>query len=403
VGALIHHKKRRKNRDMRDFADRLIAWQRHHGRHDLPWQGTRDPYRIWLSEIMLQQTQVDTVIPYYQRFLAHFPDVASLAAAPVEDVMALWSGLGYYARARNLHRAARTIIEAHGGAFPRSAALARRYGYDAAAAFPLCTGSETLGVLFIAAATPQAFTAPELEVLQELAGDLACGIDALRGRQARARREREHVAALERMKGLLGNTVLALATAVEARDPHSGGNQLGVMEVGVGIGRELGWEEERIEALGIAALVHDVGNICVPAEILGKPGRLSAPEFELVKGHPHIGHKILSSIDFAWPVAEMVLQHHEMIDGSGYPSGLKAGAILPEAQVIGIAGMVEAMSSHRSYRPALGVSAALEELERLRGVKFNAQLVDACLHLFRAKGYRLACSGEGLAEVTPGR
>ena len=333
------------------------------------------------------------------------------AAGIAPDELAQWSlswseaAAAQQISARAMRSGAVQVVQdlRHDSAFPRSAALARRYGYDAAAAFPLCTGSETLGVLFIAAATPQAFTAPELEVLQELAGDLACGIDALRGRQARARREREHVAALERMKGLLGNTVLALATAVEARDPHSAGHQQRVMELAVGIGRELGWEEERIEALGIAALVHDVGNICVPAEILGKPGRLSAPEFELVKGHPHIGHKILSSIDFAWPVAEMVLQHHEMIDGSGYPSGLKAGAILPEAQVIGIAGMVEAMSSHRSYRPALGVSAALEELERLRGVKFNAQLVDACLHLFRAKGYRLACSGEGLAEVTPGR
>ncbi|ENO86135.1 A/G-specific adenine glycosylase [Thauera linaloolentis] len=107
---------------MNDFAERLIAWQRSHGRHDLPWQGGHDPYRIWLSEIMLQQTQVDTVIPYYARFLARFPDVASLAAAPVEDVMALWSGLGYYARARNLHRAARDIVDTHGGCFPGSAA-----------------------------------------------------------------------------------------------------------------------------------------------------------------------------------------------------------------------------------------------------------------------------------------
>jgi len=107
---------------MSEFARRLVAWQREHGRHDLPWQGGSDPYRIWLSEIMLQQTQVDTVIPYYQRFLARFPDVASLAAAPVEDVMALWSGLGYYARARNLHRAAQQMVERHGGAFPRTAA-----------------------------------------------------------------------------------------------------------------------------------------------------------------------------------------------------------------------------------------------------------------------------------------
>ena len=102
------------------FAARLIAWQRQHGRHDLPWQNTRDPYRIWLSEIMLQQTQVSTVIPYYARFLARFPDVAALAAAPLDDVMALWAGLGYYSRARNLHRCAQAVVEQHGGAFPAS-------------------------------------------------------------------------------------------------------------------------------------------------------------------------------------------------------------------------------------------------------------------------------------------
>ena len=107
---------------MNDFASRLIAWQREHGRHDLPWQGGTDPYPIWLSEIMLQQTQVDTATPYYLRFLERFPNVGALAAAPVEDVMALWSGLGYYARARNLHRAAQVIVAEHGGRFPRTAA-----------------------------------------------------------------------------------------------------------------------------------------------------------------------------------------------------------------------------------------------------------------------------------------
>lgn len=103
------------------FADLLLAWHRHHGRHDLPWQGRRDPYPVWISEIMLQQTRVDTVIPYYHRFLARFPDLASLAAAPVDEVMTLWSGLGYYARARNLHRCARVVMESHGGRFPESA------------------------------------------------------------------------------------------------------------------------------------------------------------------------------------------------------------------------------------------------------------------------------------------
>src|SRR6202047_2289814 len=110
------------------FAARLIAWQRQHGRHDLPWQNTRDPYRIWLSEIMLQQTQVSTVIPYYARFLTRFPDVAALAAAPLDDVMALWAGLGYYSRARNLHRCAQAVAGEHGGAFPGSV--------DALAALP---------------------------------------------------------------------------------------------------------------------------------------------------------------------------------------------------------------------------------------------------------------------------
>lgn len=102
------------------FAPTLIAWQRKHGRHDLPWQNTRDPYRIWLSEIMLQQTQVSTVVPYYVRFLERYPDVAALAAAPIDDVMALWAGLGYYSRARNLHRCAQAVVERHGGAFPAS-------------------------------------------------------------------------------------------------------------------------------------------------------------------------------------------------------------------------------------------------------------------------------------------
>ena len=104
---------------MPSFAAKLIAWQKQHGRHDLPWQGTRDPYAIWLAEIMLQQTQVATVVPYYLRYLARFPDVVALAAAPLDAVLRLWSGLGYYSRARNLHRAAQLIAEAHGGRFPR--------------------------------------------------------------------------------------------------------------------------------------------------------------------------------------------------------------------------------------------------------------------------------------------
>ena len=135
---------------MPGFSTRLIAWQRAHGRHDLPWQGTRDPYRIWLSEIMLQQTQVAAVIPYYVRFLARFPDVGSLAAAPVEEVMALWSGLGYYARARNLHRAACAVMEKHGGHFPATAAALAELpgiGRSTAAAIAAFASNERAAIL----------------------------------------------------------------------------------------------------------------------------------------------------------------------------------------------------------------------------------------------------------------
>ena len=132
------------------FAARVVRWQRSHGRHGLPWQGTRDAYRIWLSEIMLQQTQVATVIPYYERFLARFPDVAALAAAPEDDVMALWSGLGYYARARNLHRAARDVVTHHGGVFPvASVSLAQLpgIGRSTAAAIAAFAGGERGAIL----------------------------------------------------------------------------------------------------------------------------------------------------------------------------------------------------------------------------------------------------------------
>ncbi|MCL2876353.1 MAG: A/G-specific adenine glycosylase [Betaproteobacteria bacterium] len=135
---------------MPGFSTRLIAWQRAHGRHGLPWQGTRDPYRIWLSEIMLQQTQVAAVIPYYARFLARFPDVGSLAAAPVEEVMALWSGLGYYARARNLHRAACVVMEKHGGQFPVTAAALAELpgiGRSTAAAIAAFASNERAAIL----------------------------------------------------------------------------------------------------------------------------------------------------------------------------------------------------------------------------------------------------------------
>jgi putative two-component system response regulator len=183
--------------------------------------------------------------------------------------------------------------------------------------------------------------------------------------------------------------IAAIGTTVEIRDPYTAGHQSHVAHLATAIARELNLPEEQIEGLNLAGLVHDFGKIRVPAEILTKPGRLSDLEYALIKQHPETGYDILKAIDFPWPIAQAVLQHHERLDGSGYPHGLKGNEILLEARVIAVADVVESMTSHRPYREGLGLEAALEEITRHRGVLYDASVVDACLRLFRERGYCL--------------
>jgi len=179
-----------------------------------------------------------------------------------------------------------------------------------------------------------------------------------------------------------------LAIASEARDPYTAGHQRRVARLSRAIALEMGMGETRSRQVEMAALVHDIGKIEVPSEILVKPGRLNPLEFKLIQVHPATAHRILSSIELPWPLAEIVYQHHEAMDGSGYPRGLAGEQILPEARIISVADTVEAMSSHRPYRPAHGLEAALEELRKCRGGRYDAAVVDACLEVF-AKGFSL--------------
>jgi putative two-component system response regulator len=151
----------------------------------------------------------------------------------------------------------------------------------------------------------------------------------------------------------------------------------------------MGMRGESIDAIRLAANIHDIGKIAVPSEILSKPGRLNPSEFSLIKMHSRTGFEMLEPVEFPWPLPTIVLQHHERLDGSGYPDGLTGAAILPEARIIAVADVVEAMATHRPYRPALGVDAALEEITKQRGVKLDEAAVDACVRLFREKGYAL--------------
>ena len=184
-------------------------------------------------------------------------------------------------------------------------------------------------------------------------------------------------------------TVEAVSAMVEMRDPYTAGHERRVGELAAAIGGEMGLPEETVTGLRVTGLVHDIGKISVPAEILSKPGRLSEIEFEIIKNHARSGYDILKGVEFPWPLPEIILQHHERMDGSGYPQHLKGDLIIPEARIMAVADVVESMASHRPYRPALGVDRALEEIERNSGRLYDPQVASACLSLFREKGYQL--------------
>jgi PAS domain S-box-containing protein/putative nucleotidyltransferase with HDIG domain len=190
---------------------------------------------------------------------------------------------------------------------------------------------------------------------------------------------------LERLRETLEQTVYALAAAVEMRDPYTAGHQRRVADLGIAMAEEMGLPEDRSRGVRMSGLVHDVGKIHIPAEILSKPTRLTQVEWSMIKAHPQAGYDILKEIEFPWPVARIVLQHHERVNGSGYPQGLSDKEILLEARILGVADVVEAMASHRPYRPAHAVEEALGEIRENRGILYDPEAVDACLEVIRKK------------------
>ena len=194
----------------------------------------------------------------------------------------------------------------------------------------------------------------------------------------------------EQLRRTVEGAVLAMSQVVETRDPYTAGHERRVAELATVIGREIGLNAAELDGLRLGALIHDIGKIAVPAEILAKPGRLSAVEFNLIKQHPRSGYDILSVIDFGRPVAEMVLQHHERLDGSGYPQGLTAEDLLPETRILAVADVVEAMSSHRPYRAALGREAALAEIRDGAGTRYDPDVAAACERVMVEGGFQFS-------------
>lgn len=191
---------------------------------------------------------------------------------------------------------------------------------------------------------------------------------------------------LERLRKAMDGTVQAMAFTIETRDPYTAGHQRRVTKLACALAEKMKLTEDQIEGVRMAGDLHDIGKIYVPAEILSKPTKLSEAEYDIIKTHPRVGYDILRTIEFPWPIADIVLQHHERMDGSGYPKGLKGKEILLEARILAVADVIEAMASHRPYRPALSIEAAVDEISENRGRLYDPDVVDVCLKLFK-KGF----------------
>lgn len=258
----------------------------------------------------------------------------------------------------------------------------KRLGLVAAIVIPLQIDGKTFGVMGVYGSEANMFAPDMRKLLAELAGDLAFGIGNLRARA-------EHMGILEKLEHSLDHAVTAIAATVEMRDPYTAGHQRRVALLATAIAKEMRLDENFAEGLRMAGVVHDIGKIHVPAEILASPAKLTDAEFEIIKTHSKAGYEILKGIDFPWPVAEIVYQHHEKLDGSGYPRGLKGEEILLEARILTVADVIEAMASHRPYRPGFGIFPALQEISRGKNKLYDAAVVEACLKLFMEKNYEM--------------
>ena len=230
---------------------------------------------------------------------------------------------------------------------------------------------------------------PRLEPIKDDNGNISGSVLAFTDITARKMAEDELKRSFEQQKIAMEGTVRAIAYTIETRDPYTAGHQRRVTRLACAIGEEMGLSKDKIEGLRMSGELHDIGKIHVPAEILSKPGQISEAEYTIIKTHSQVGHDILKTIEFPWPVARIVLQHHERTDGSGYPFGLTGKDILLEAKILAVADVLEAMATHRPYRPALSIEEALEEISNNKGILYDSKVVDSCLKLFKEKKFKL--------------
>jgi putative nucleotidyltransferase with HDIG domain len=241
------------------------------------------------------------------------------------------------------------------------------------------------GLLVLSLASDIHIEEEEKILLREVVADIAFGLYSIELGEKDKLAEQKLQQSYRKLLETMEDTIYTIGKIAETRDPYTAGHQKNVSQIATFIAQEMKLPKDKIEGVRIASLVHDIGKISLPAEILNKPAKLSEIEYGLIKDHSQVGYDVLKSIKFSWPVARIVLQHHERLNGSGYPNNLKDDKILLEAKIIGVVDVVEAMSSHRPYRPALGIDAALEEITQKKGILYDPEVVDACIKLFKEK------------------
>jgi HD-GYP domain-containing protein (c-di-GMP phosphodiesterase class II) len=254
-------------------------------------------------------------------------------------------------------------------------------------ALPLKNNGQVLGILAIHASEPEIFDELEAIRLMGLANDLAYGITTIRTRIEKIQAGKQIELHIDKLQKALSGTIEVIASTVEVRDPYTAGHQRRVAQLARAIAELMELSEIQIEGIFMAGVVHDLGKIYVPAEILSKPSRLNDIEFNLIRTHSQVGYDLLKTIDFPWPIAQIVHQHHERLNGSGYPQGLSEDQILVEAKILSVADVVEAMASHRPYRPARGIDLALDHIQEEKGNLYDNIVVESCMSLFTDKGF----------------
>jgi PAS domain S-box-containing protein len=260
--------------------------------------------------------------------------------------------------------------------------LALGFGFKSVISVPFSLPNKTKACLSLFHPVNVLWSAPEIELLQEMTADLSFGITALRTALDNTKYQ-------NKLRKSLEQTIQVIAAIVEERDAYTAGHERRVASICSKIAFEMGLSEDQIYGLHLAASIHDLGKIAIPSEILVKPRSLTVAEFALIKEHPMVGYNIIKDIKFPWNISQIILQHHEKINGSGYPNAIKADEILLESKILAVADIVEAMASHRPYRPALGLDAALGEIKKQRGITLDANVVDACLRVFIEDGYKI--------------